>query len=79
MKRVEKPKICDPFDPAFADWFMCDLADMKRLFGNACRYKSGPEGGPEPWFLFGHPFWRLCEVRKWVRDLGGVQAAREER
>ena len=76
---MKERRITDPFDASFPDWWPCDLTDMKAMFGNACRYKSGPEGGPEPWNLFWHPFWRLCEVRKWVRDLGGIDAVRKAR
>lgn len=77
---MKQRKIEDPFDPSFPGWWACDVADMKRMFGSSFHTVGNiPESAPAPWYLFGRPFWRLCEVRKWVRDMGGLQAAREAR
>ena len=77
-----KQQIIDPFDPRFEDWYMCDLHDMQRMFGAAGfnGYRK-PESAPHPWIfpVDGRRFWQLCWVRKWVRDVGGIEAARMER
>ena len=72
-----KPKrITDPFDPKFPDWYWVGLGEMQKMFGAGFKYRQIPESAPEPWYFDERPLWRLCWVRKWVRDCGGIEAAR---
>ena len=77
---MKQRKIEDPFDPSFPGWWPRDFYDMRSMFGSKFHtVKESPDGAPDPWYLFGRPYWRLCEVRKWVREVGGIEAARGEK